>query len=859
MTNDSLQDWSLNPEPGLGKALLAGGDSSTSTPIRYHRRSPTSFTATTTKSHTPSPLYFDYTEDFNIEAVSGGEDTAADSPPATPFDIDRTIYEGREIRSEASPPYKTASQGSTTSLDFQAPVTISNGDSLESLVDKHKLNSEDGQAERSTNVTQDIIPLYLDRQSYDRILTGSIDDKGSSTSLKPGGDLNDDLRSQGDGSNSFAPNRLAVFDHTHLDPPRISSGTDNKDGSGPENQTERMSIRASSLRLSTYLPIFPKPPNRTIHTITDTASQQYDPTSVQARDYPFIPPKELMEHEYQLAISHIPAPAPTRYEHNLPTTTIQRSATTRVRRIRSSRFYSIDHGLTDLAQLISNFEVANGSFTSQNVYSHSTEVTTHLSVQPLGAIQTPRTPKDSLILPLEALLQSTSLVESRTPLNKFRSEGDLRASSSRGFESTYRALHGEPISSDNLGTERGNTVSDMYNSNHPNPRKTVPRLAPHLLAPEPVSPAQVLRLKNSVPQLMKALPSVPRDPLRAILSQQSQPPDLPSTSSSLNGKQRETTTSIEIFQREAPVVKSLSTQQGLEETTELEEETLVPPPKFRIKSRFFDSQRSHSPANSRPWNIDENYPWYGQQTIRLSSLRSMMSGTQEEPKFKLRVTRASNSPPGTIRINPRARSNLDLRSPKDLFTSSSNLSEIFRQVGRQFSSRKSSAALEPAHSKGTQASFTVLASAQTSGGHGHNPGLLVPPLSATAVYPTSPTEVRSFFSEDSSQIQGHNSLRKRISNLRARIPNRYASRPPIQSSWNPAWRERPISPAPTRDRLRANSNSEQEDEYGMPIAAFRHHTLKSKVSGWFKDAGIAMRRRVKMRNADEARCMTSYR
>jgi hypothetical protein len=543
-----------------------------------------------------------------------------------------------------------------------------------------------------------------------------------------------------------------------------------------------------------------------------------------------------------------------RHEQDLRIGGIQHSATTLGRRIRSSRYYPIDHGLSDLAQLTSNFEFANRSFMAQDVNTQFTEIATSLSAQSSSALPAFGMPKESSALPMKASLQFSPPLESRTPMAKFRSDGDLRTSSSKTLKTNSYALHQEFINSDIYGKERGEIATNHNHADRPITKRPLSRSELPLLAPKAVSPARVLRLKNSVPQLMKALPPVPQySKFETSPPQRPSPRSLSPISPQVDSEQKKATVDIEPTPLQVASFQLTPAQQDLEDALDLEQP--ISPPKFRIKSRFFKAQRSHSPANSHPWNIDKNYLWYGQQpTVRLSSLRSMIPGTQKGPKFKLRVTRASISPSGTIKISPEARSSLDLRSPKDLFTFSTNLSGIFHQVGRQFSSRKSSVVPERAPKNGTQASCTVLRSAQTNGNYEPNPDLLEPP-SSTSAYPTSPTEVRSFFSEDSSQIRGHNSLRKRISDLRARIPSPYTSRPATNFSDKEAWRGHITSFAPGKGRLRANINSEQEDEYGMPIVSLRHQKLRSKVSRWFKDAGLAMRRHVKLRNSGDINCI----
>jgi hypothetical protein len=855
---DSMQDLSFRPELAPSKSSPAGNNfRSTSTPVNYHRRSPNSFMRSTSKSHTPSPLYYDYTEAFNIEEAVAGEGIARNTTFPIPFIFNKTINERRGIVLGVSPQYDSSSKGSSVSVDLRTLVKLSSADSSE---EKPRLNSEDSQRERSTNITQDIIPSYLDRRPYERIMADTFDNRDSLKSSQFAKNLEVSLQSKSDTSNSSSPILLDTDDWANHDLDISQSPED--DGSLDQtNGTAKMSAsnRTSSFRLSTYLPIFPKPPDRIPKTITDgdsTTLQEaparlpLDAISIQKpRKAPIQAVKEGLGVGHHNLMTRTP-----RHEQDLQTGSIQYSATTPDRRIRSSRYYSIDHGLSDLAQLISNFEFANGSFMAQDVNMQFAEIGTSLSAQSSSALPAFRMPEESSVLPMKALLQFSPPLEPRTPMTGFRSDGDLRTSSSKTLKTNNYALHQEFINSDIYGKERGEIATNNNHANHPITKRPLSRSELSLLAPKAVSPTRVLRLKNNVSQLMKALPPVPQySKFETSPPQRSSLRRLSPISPQVDLEQKRATADREPTPLQATSFQLTPAQQDLEDALDLEQP--ISSPKFRIKSRFFDAQRSYSPANSHPWNLDENYPWYGQQpTIRLSSLRSMNPGTQKGPKFKLRVTRASVSPSDTMKISPEAGSSLDLRSPKDLFTPSTNLSGIFRQVGRQFSSRKSSVVLERAPGNGTQASCTVLGSAQINGNYEPNPNLLGPP-SSTLAYPTSPTEVRSFFSEDNSQIKGHNSLRKRISDLRARIPSPYTSRSATNFSDNEAWRGHITSYAPGKGRLRAKINSEQEDEYGMPIVSLRHQKLGSKVSRWFKDAGLAMRRRVKLHNGVDIHCI----
>lgn len=209
-----MQEWSFRL--GLvSKASPTGKNFRyTSTPVNYHRRSPNSFAGSTSKSHTPSPLYYDYTEGFNIEEAVAGEGITGDTPSPIPFTLNKTIAEGREIALGVSPQYDSSSQGSPTSIDLRALVTLSKADSSEDIPG---LNSEDSQTERSTNVTQDIIPLYLDRRPYDRIVADTFDNRDSPRPNQFANTPDVSVPSKSGASNGFSPVFLDADDRTNYD------------------------------------------------------------------------------------------------------------------------------------------------------------------------------------------------------------------------------------------------------------------------------------------------------------------------------------------------------------------------------------------------------------------------------------------------------------------------------------------------------------------------------------------------------------------------------------------------------------------------------------------------------------------
>lgn len=211
---DSKQDLSFRPELTPSKSSPAGNNlRSTSTPVNYHRRSPNSFTRSTSKSHTLSPLYYDYTEAFNIEEAVAAESIARNTTSPIPLIFNKTANE-RRIVLRVPPQYDSISKVSSVSVDLRTLAKLSIADSSEK---KSRLNSEDGKRERSTNVTQDIIPLYLDRRPYERIMADTFDNRDYLKSSQFANDLDVSLQSKSDTSNGSSPILSDTNDRTNHD------------------------------------------------------------------------------------------------------------------------------------------------------------------------------------------------------------------------------------------------------------------------------------------------------------------------------------------------------------------------------------------------------------------------------------------------------------------------------------------------------------------------------------------------------------------------------------------------------------------------------------------------------------------
>ncbi|MCJ1465225.1 hypothetical protein MMC07_003841 [Pseudocyphellaria aurata] len=190
----------------------------------------------------------------------------------------------------------------------------------------------------------------------------------------------------------------------------------------------------------------------------------------------------------------------------------------------------------------------------------------------------------------------------------------------------------------------------------------------------------------------------------------------------------------------------------------------------KVEKHFISQCNLREPHNSdsteslpslRPWNLDTSYPWTDQPPELEMAMpqpgTDLLQSTNKPPRFKLKVHRASSSMTGSGKLTKQLPT-LDLSAirkrdmpseisqtgqypckPRTSITISQSNSSHVSQVATQYSDNLNS----------PLASSTVSPSIK-----------LVPPS------PGLNLEVRSFFSDDSSQVQPKGSLRKRISQLK---------------------------------------------------------------------------------------------
>ena len=169
-----------------------------------------------------------------------------------------------------------------------------------------------------------------------------------------------------------------------------------------------------------------------------------------------------------------------------------------------------------------------------------------------------------------------------------------------------------------------------------------------------------------------------------------------------------------------------------------------------------------SPDASRPWNLDASYPWDDDAPPQLDVVMPLREGesllrAEKVPRFRLRIQRASSSI--ASKLTKKKSSSEDTTS--SVIASSIDLlkSASFRRVQHP----------RPSIGPGDcNSSHDIIgtSSMQTRFIESFEQPSLISPISLMA--PSPSLDVRSFFSDDSSQGRPKGSIRKRFSHFRAR-------------------------------------------------------------------------------------------
>ena len=825
------------------------------------------------KLHPPSPLYYDYTEDFDVDDYNQPE--PLEPPPQ--FKIDKTIPEDRPL-SANWPPADSADNRRLES-------NIRSGTFVRTLVASIAQKPQEG-------------PRDSSKQLHSKATSQLIQESAAVDPPPPEGEYSDNpvshqidkkvIRLSGLGVRARelsthveevfgllpSPSFEIILPSNQVDKitcqdgADVRSGHDHRDIETSSNGTPnpRFSANFSQFRDSDQLhqsvPIAPE---------AESESPQY---ASQKQD-------DIMSVLSYVSTSHgtndrsLPPSRPARQDINgsLPT----RSAFAGTGRI-SSHLYAVDTGLNELTDLNPGFRETNRS---------------RSPIDKKRLVNGPRgTPMIYPTLQNESLVRRTSSDHSIAPQLssiKWLEVGNVRKVASE--QTLKRGHHHNRGQEADTITVPSRGESEIPNFSHQFPRNVISRSGTPMLAPKPISPARQLKLKNSIPQLMKALPPLPPEPVaHEILppchftSPESElpckfAPLITEATSSPGHELQQIPESEQVPQHvERTLPQAIEIPHELLEPAELDSVPVqipraqleerpgkpslhVPPPKLKLKMRNSAASRPMSPPDSRPWNLEESYPWSNQDVnVDLPPLLQVdKDGHSKPPKFKLKITRASNSTLGTVRVNRESADSihlgLHLRHPKDLFTSPSGIDTIFRQVSRHLHTRKASLNSTHQSIENKPTPIPIPTKDQNLERRDKSSDADIPQPSSTSPNPLSPTDVKSFFSDDSSHIQsGHHSLRKRLSNFRARMAVPYSSRNGPHSYDDILWRDRNGAQAPTPPAARSipdlQNTGGSSNTRSLRRFNGRVHTkkLRSKVSGWLKEARSAIVARMKSRS-----------
>ncbi|PQE10102.1 hypothetical protein CJF31_00004057 [Rutstroemia sp. NJR-2017a BVV2] len=806
----------------------------------------------------PSPLYYDYTEDFDVD-----NDSQTNPEPPPQFQLQRTIHEDRPLSSALLPISRTSGYTSAANENSNHHLRTSSSSStiLRQTMRNQGPKSKDGPSNGTghSRRSSGAVAECNENTSIPKVTSPDIiPNKNKFIDLSTLGANALELSSRV--SKAFGLTPSPSFEIVNSDDPvdeahepilnDQAAGVNKMDLNTAAQVSTTSGLSLNSVRTSGTMPAIVSDDkssmdNRVKEVFGPTSRVKIADTTVPAPSFKPHPDDEL---------STIPISNEGESKHH------SRSSSTQGNRVRSSGFYSIGTGVNDLADLLRSFEDTSRPATSGNLNTGSR-----------------RTPMLSPTLPSESFCMSTPSLRSPTPpfLSLQKSGNDPnQASGPKIGVSNVPRFHNDTGES-MIG------LSSYTSSNVPTfgiqvPSKIMLRSESPMLAPKPISPARQLKLKNSVPQLMKALPALPdltRQGLSVpgklnidapcnfstllpevkfmpICESSSNPPLAHSTDNSEPAREKK-------IQGISSAELRYSQEDDLDET---ERSSNFRPSPMKLKLRVRNSaSRTSLPQESRNMNQETNYPSNEDKrpdpTLQPNNQRQP-NGDAKAPKLKLRFTRAVESTsPGTVKVNKdftdqRSANALNIRHPKDLFTPSSGFDNIFRQVSKHIHSRKASvnsdqpldeaaSGLTPSRSYLNQPPSLDLNAPLGS------------PISASL---PSPSDTRSFFSDDSSHCHGTHSIRKRISYFRARVGVPYAARTGSYSCDDIVWRDQhdAVDQAPGASRSITDlviTTSSESPEQRRSEHRLHAHRLRAKVSEWFRGARAAISARVKSKSS----------
>ncbi|RFU36131.1 hypothetical protein B7463_g261, partial [Scytalidium lignicola] len=376
-----------------------------------------------------------------------------------------------------------------------------------------------------------------------------------------------------------------------------------------------------------------------------------------------------------------------------------------------------------------------------------------------------------------------------------------------------------------------------------------------ILSPKPISLVEQSRLKNSIPQLTKLVPSSSHLSFHSTAS--TQPRTLPkasvvdsllpfqdSSSASVQGPVEGE--SLEQDPNFRQITNSMTQitflAENITEHNELSSENQPPfssPSKFRLKRRHPKTLNSSFHLGSIT------------QPEHSSSRTSEHEEHIKYAKFRLRNIRNFQSGHGTVRVK-RPPERVGVRScwyqshPRDLFTTPSGLDSVLRKGSDRISRQKTN----PTSIRRPEVRSRQPSSESTSSNQSHHQMQEPEGLSRHLSKPSGPrdaVEIQSYFSADTGHIQGYPILRKKLSNFRHRILAPFA----LHQS-----RDSTLINVVSSQPQECTENSLPSQDIGQPMSMpmsehnespmkYKAHPnrLNFKVSRWIKEARMVITNR----------------
>jgi hypothetical protein len=506
--------------------------------------------------------------------------------------------------------------------------------------------------------------------------------------------------------------------------------------------------------------------------------------------------------------------------------TPERPASSQSHLHRFSKILSIDDTFPELPETLTIFDTSSRSFTPDNFANGSPNVVNgirkrqsfHFPRPPMpfrrlkGANSLPTIPQQRNVTPLEKDGQS-----SRTKDSQFNEKQDspLEVGAMEALE-----LDAEEI--------RFLTEEEMHNEleHHEGWKEPdIPAVTYELDVPDDLRPQVDHDYKmNSSPRLryMKDSPALPNsDELlpneeRTTSREAFAPLDFEPTPVPTPPRQAEARRS-----RSLTGDRAGSNDESIPETSALT--------KFKLKLRSVRDSTLSPPA-SRPWNLDESYPWMDAPQVLETPPESSLN-TQEEKK--------DDKPSLSVKIKRRFSSDRRAsRSIKKRLSGSSEISclGLSGKATRDAPESPQPTALpeiseilgSPINPVNTSRTASFRAS-QISGTF----SISMPPslVGQRLPSPTPPyIDVRSFFSDDSSQVPHRGSLRKRFSNLKGRRPVHKASFTDVGEENENVG---PGLPTAQAGRKRANTVIGHEGTIGMTNFEYSRRKMVERLKDWW--------------------------